>query len=325
MRILRQKRAALIVSPRLEDGDAPASTLIAADRADTPTVPTIGVRGDACEKLFESLPAGPTKVTISVHAPAPVREEIKLRNVIGLVRGSDSQLSSTYVMVTAHYDHLGMKAQGQGDRIYNGANDDGSGTVSVIEMASAIASMHPHPRRSIVFMCVFGEEEGLLGSRYYARHPVVPLRQTVADINLEQIGRTDDSLGAQVKSATFTGFSYSSLPVLFAAAGKETGVKVYERNTGNDPYFSRSDNQALADAGIPSHTVAVALDFPDYHQTGDEWTKIDYANMTLVDRMLTLGVVSLADDLETPKWNQANPNTAKYVNAWKSLQREPEN
>ena len=165
---------------------------------------------------------------------------MKLRNVIGVVRGSDPHLQDTYVIVTAHYDHLGMKPPGEGDLIYNGANDDGSGTVSVIELASAIASMHPHPRRSIVFMTLFGEEEDLLGSQYYARHPVFPLNRTVADVNLEQIGRTDDSEGPQVKSATFTGFTYSDLPALFVEAGKATGVKVYDRNTGNDPFFGRS-------------------------------------------------------------------------------------
>jgi len=228
-------------------------------------------------------------------------------------------LKDTYVMVTAHYDHIGMKPSGEGDLIYNGANDDGSGTVSVIELASAIAGMHPHPRRSIVFMTVFGEEEGLLGSQYYARHPVVPLKQTVADINVEQIGRTDDSEGPQVKSATITGFTYSDLPALFAEAGKATGVKVYDRNTGDDPYFARSDNQALADSGIPSHTLAVGLEFPDYHEVGDEWHKIDYTNMVSIDRMLTLGMISLANNPNSPKWNEANHNTAKYVTAWKSL------
>ena len=285
----------------------------------------IAVRGDAANKLFESLPDGSTAATVTLHAPGPQREAVKLRNVIGVLRGSDPQLRDTCIIVTAHYDHLGMKPpETEGDRIYNGANDDGSGVVSVIELAGALASMQPHPRRSIVFMTVFGEEEGLLGSQYYSRHPVFPLDHTVADVNLEQVGRTDDSEGPQVKSATFTGFTYSDLPALFAEAGKTTGVRVYDRNTGNDSYFARSDNQALADAGIPSHTVAVALEFPDYHQVGDEWNKIDYNNMTIIDRMLGLGIISLANDPESPRWNQTNHNTTKYLNAWKTLQAVPQ-
>ena len=174
-------------------------------------------------------------------------------------------------------------------------------------------------------MTVFGEEEGLLGSQYYGRHPVFPLEKTIADVNIEQIGRTDDDDGPQVASATFTGFTYSDLPALFAEAGKATGVRVYDRNTGNDPYFSRSDNQALADAGIPSHTVAVALEFPDYHKLGDEWKKINYNNMTVIDRMLGLGIVSLASDPELPKWNESNPNTLKYLASWKKLHQGPKN
>jgi Zn-dependent M28 family amino/carboxypeptidase len=221
--------------------------------------------------------------------------------------------------VTAHYDHLGMMPSGEGDRIYNGANDDGSGVVSVIELAGALASLHPRPKRSIAFMTVFGEEEGLYGSQYYGRHPVFPLSKTVADVNIEQVGRTDDNEGPQVASATFTGFTYSDLPELFSDAGKETGVRVYDRNSGKDPYFARSDNQALADDGIPSHTVAVALEFPDYHKPGDEWEKIDYANMALIDRMLGLGIISLANDPEIPKWNKENPNTKKYIQAWQAL------
>jgi Zn-dependent M28 family amino/carboxypeptidase len=244
-----------------------------------------------------------------------------------LLRGSDPQLKDSYIIVTAHYDHLGMKpASGNGDtsdHIYNGANDDGSGVVSVIEVAGALASMHPRPRRSIVFMTVFGEERGLLGSQYYARHPLFPLNQTIADINVEQVGRTDDNEGPQIASATFTGFTYSDMPALFAEAGKTAGVRVYDRNPDNDAYFSRSDNQALADAGIPSHTVAVALEFPDYHNVGDKWYKIDYNNMVQVDRMLGLGIISLANDPESPRWNESNPNTKKYVTAWKSLHPVP--
>ena len=325
MRRVREKKPALIMTTGGRSGARPAHEMVAADLVNSSAVPVVAVRGDAAARLFESLPDGLTTVTVTLQSPAPQREPVKLRNVIGVVRGSDPQLQDTYVIVTAHYDHLGMKPPGEGDLIYNGANDDGSGTVSVIELAAAVASMHPHPRRSIVFMTLFGEEEGLLGSQYYARHPVFPLKRTVADINIEQIGRTDDNEGPQIKSATFTGFTYSDLPALFAEAGKATGVKVYDRHTGNDPYFARSDNQALADAGIPAHTVAVGLEFPDYHQVGDEWQKIEYSNMTLVDRMLGLGIISLADDPEAPKWNQSNHNTARYVVAWKTLQGIPKN
>ena len=134
---------------------------------------------------------------------------IKLRNVVGLLRGSDPALKDTYVLVTGHYDHIGMSGNCE-DRIYNGANDDGSGTVSVVELASALTTLKERPKRSLVFMTVFGEEKGLLGSRYYGRHPIFPIEKTIADINLEQVGRTDSTEGPQIANASMTGFNDST-------------------------------------------------------------------------------------------------------------------
>ena len=322
LRSLQEKKPAIILTlgrGGRGGGQMPRTQLVASDQLSAPGAPTVALRGESASKFFADLPDGLTKATLTIHVPAAEKNAVKLRNVIGLLPGSDPTLKGTYIIVTAHYDHLGMMPPGEGDRIYNGANDDGSGVVSVIELAGALASLHPRPKRSIVFMTVFGEEEGLYGSQYYGRHPVFPLGKTVADVNIEQVGRTDDNEGPQVASATFTGFTYSDLPELFSDAGKETGVRVYDRNSGKDPYFARSDNQALADDGIPSHTVAVALEFPDYHKPGDEWEKIDYANMALIDRMLGLGIISLANDPETPKWNKENPNTKKYIQAWQAL------
>ncbi|MET0288796.1 MAG: M28 family peptidase, partial [Pseudoxanthomonas sp.] len=95
---------------------------------------------------------------------AGAREPLTVRNVVGVLRGSDPELSKTYILVTAHYDHVGIRAGDGSDSIYNGANDDGSGTVSVIELARAFSAQKVRPKRSIVFMTVFGEEHGLVGS-----------------------------------------------------------------------------------------------------------------------------------------------------------------
>jgi Zn-dependent M28 family amino/carboxypeptidase len=226
---------------------------------------------------------------------------VKVRNVIGLLRGSDASLKDSYVLLTAHYDHLGLAKAGE-DRVYNGANDNASGVASVIEIAAAI-SAQARPRRSIVFIAFFGEEEGLLGSLYYTRHPVFPLEKTVADINVEQLGRTDTSEGPHIATATFTGFEYSDVPAIFQKAGVSTGVKVYELPNGGNEYFNRSDNASFADHGVPAHTVVVSPEFPDYHTVGDEWPKIDYDNLAKVDRMLALGLVTIADNPQAPVWN----------------------
>ncbi|HML15493.1 MAG TPA: M28 family peptidase [Bryobacteraceae bacterium] len=258
------------------------------------------------------------EVHATIHVSPAIEHPAKVRNVAGLLRGSDPALKDTYVMVTAHYDHLGTRSAGE-DKIYNGANDDGSGTVSVIEIASALATMNPHPKRSILFVAFFGEERGLLGSRYYGRHPIEPLDKTIADLNLEQVGRTDATNGPQIGTASITGFDFSDVPRILADAGKLTGVKVYKDPSASDPYFARSDNQALADVGIPAHTLCVAFDYPDYHAVGDEWPKVDYANMAKVDRTVALGLLHIASDAPPPQWNARNPSAKKYVDAANKL------
>lgn len=249
----------------------------------------------------------------------------KVRNVIGLLRGSDPVLKDSYVIVSAHYDHIGAGNHCRpvaADSICNGANDDGSGTVSVIELAAALGKLKQRPKRSLVFITWFGEEEGLLGSRYYRQHPVYPLAQTVAMVNLELLGRTDSSEGLQVNTASLTGFDFTDLGPIFKAAGQKTGVNVYKHERNSDAFFGRSDNQALADAGVPAHTLCVAFVYPDYHAPGDHWEKIDYANMARVNRMIALALVTIADNPEAPKWNEANPKTTRYVQAWRALQNK---
>jgi len=236
----------------------------------------------------------------------------KVRNVVGILRGSDPVLKDTYILVTAHYDHVGMKP-GEGDGIFNGANDDGSGTVSVIELAKAFAANKERPKRSIVFMTVFGEEHGLVGSRYYGANPLVPIEKTVAGINIEQVGRTDDSEGPQQRAFAVTGYDFSDVGEILKKAGDQTGIKVWKHPVNSDKYFAHSDNQALADQGIPAHTVSVAYAFPDYHGAGDHWDKIDYENMAAVDRTVALAIWNIANSSEAPKWSRSNPKAAKYL------------
>ncbi len=270
-------------------------------------------------KWAAALPAGATGATLTLRLPAPVETPVTLKNVIGVLRGSDPVLKDSYILVTAHYDHLGTKTGGNGDRIYNGANDDGSGTVSVVELAAALAKLAPRPKRSIVFMTFFGEEEGVFGSQYYAAHPIFPLARTIANVNLEQVGRTDSTEGPKLSQVTFTGYPYSNLPEIFRTAGETIGVRVLSDERYGDSFFDRSDNISFANVGIPAHTLAVVFDFADYHAVGDEWQKIDYDNMAKVDRMLALGILALARNPEPPKWNVTNPKVENYLKAWKEL------
>jgi hypothetical protein len=279
--------------------------------------PRITLTGEAAAGFYAALKPGTSEAFVTAHIDAPIRRQVTLRNVIGILRGSDPALSDTSVMLSAHYDHLGVRQGETGDRIYNGANDDGSGVVSVIEAARALASLKQRPKRSILFVTFFGEEEGLLGSNYYAHHPVWPLEKTIAQLNLEQVGRTDSSEGRQISNASLTGFDYSDLTSYVQRAGESTGIRVYKDARNSDAYFADSDNFSLAEAGVPAETLCVAFDFPDYHAVGDEWQKIDYDNMAKVDRAVALALYMMANSEQPVQWNEADPKTGRYVRAWK--------
>jgi hypothetical protein len=310
--------AAIEISVTKRTQPAPSPRLLPLDQALQHRVPAIIVES-------EQLPKSGGIFKVSLDIPAPEDQKVTVKNVIGIVRGSDPALKDTCVLLTAHYDHIGttetagrMAVNGAtraGDRIYNGANDDGSGTVSVIEIARAIARLNPRPKRSIVFMTFFGEERGELGSQFYAKHPLFPLEKTVADVNLEQVGRTDSTVGKQLANATVTGYDYSDVTKFLEQAGRETGINVYKDSEASDAYFTRSDNDALAEQGVPAHSLATAVDYPDYHGLGDEWQKIDYENMAKVDRMIALGVLDIANSLKTPEWNAQNPKTVPFREA----------
>jgi hypothetical protein len=283
--------------------------------APPPKVPILNVWDKAIHDAVAAAKPGPIEATVSAHVAAPVLTPVKLRNVAGVLRGADPQLKDTYVVVTGHYDHLGVRPNAQGDGIYNGANDDASGTASVIAIASALAELEEKPQRTIVFVAVFGEERGLLGARWYTSHPIFPIAKTVADINLEQLGRTDDSEGPKVAQFNLTGFDYTDIAATFAKAGALTGVQAIKHEQNSDAFFSRSDNAPFADAGIPSTTLSVSYVFPDYHQPGDEWQKLDYDNLAKVDVTVALGILDMANSAQAPQWNKENPKTARYVQA----------
>jgi hypothetical protein len=279
-----------------------------------PAVPVLVVWDEKVRTALGSGRPGTVDALLSVHIPPPTSTPVKVHNVVGVMRGSDPALRDTYVLVTAHYDHLGIRGTGQGDHIFNGANDDGSGTASVIEVANALAALPTRPKRSIVFMTFFGEELDLVGSRYYGSHPIFPLAKTIADLNLEQLGRTDVDGGSSVGLVNVTGFDYSTLTDAVVKAGGETGLQVTKNAQLNELYFAQSDNQALADTGVPAHTVSVGYMFPDYHKASDEWPKIDYANLAFVDRTVAVAVYDVADNADTPQWKDI-PQTQRYIKA----------
>jgi hypothetical protein len=112
-----------------------------------------------------------------------------------------------------------------------------------------------------------------------------------------------------------TGYDFSDMGAIFSKAGLETGIEVFKHKQYSDVFFARSDNQALADKGVPAHTLSVAYEFADYHAPGDQWQKIDYDNMARVDRMVALGLWTIANDAKAPQWNANNVQAAPYLKA----------
>jgi hypothetical protein len=259
--------------------------------------PVIRINSKAAVDLLHSN----KPLTVTLHLAQPAVTESTPRNVAAILPGSDPQLRHQYVILSAHYDHLGKSDKG----IFNGANDNGSGAVSVIEIAKALAALPVRPKRSILFITFFGEERGLLGSFYYTRHPLVPLKDTIANINLEQLGRTDEQSGKRLSAFAFTGPGYTDLPEILSAAAKPEGVQTYTRPDANS-FFNRSDNYPFSKQHIPDTTIAVAFDYPDYHAIGDKIDKIDFDNMAKVDRAIAAGILRLANG-PAPKWRVLLP------------------
>lgn len=224
-------------------------------------------------------------VTIDIMRPGTV---IHSENVLGYLEGSD--LKDELIVITAHYDHLGK----EGEVVFNGADDDGSGTVAVIELAQAFAQAKKNghgPRRSILFMTVTGEEKGLLGSKWYTKHPVFPLKNTVCNLNIDMIGRIDE---AHIGDSSFVyvigseKLSSELKQINEEANANFTKLKLdYRFDAPNDPnmFYYRSDHYNFAKNGIP-----VAFFFngvhADYHKETDEVSKIIYPLMAVRTKLV---------------------------------------
>ena len=300
-----------LASDLLEGRDTPSRGLDIAAEYIASNFRRMGLEPVSGESYYQAVPVRGKDQDVS--APSAIAN-----NVVGILRGSDPMLKDTYVIVSSHYDHIGLASTGE-DRVFNGANDDASGTASVLEIANALASLHPRPKRSVLVILFCCEEKGLIGSRYYAAHPLVPLERTIGQINLEQMGRTDSPDGAHLKMMNATGFDYSTIPALLVDAGRRAQISVTKDAQASDAYFRRSDNGPFAEAGIPSTTGSVTYEFPDYHAAGDEWQKLDYENMAHVDQAVGIAMLRLASGLTTPKWNENVPAAQRFAEAAKTL------
>ena len=254
-------------------------------------------RADAQEPL-PSFALNGVALTFTIDVDYQVVRTQLTQNVVGLVEGADPQLKSTYVAFGAHYDHLGY-SEGEpspngavppppfgrpgtgpaGDRIWNGADDDGSGTVAVMELAHAFAA-GPRPKRSLLFIWHAGEELGTYGSLYFVDHPTVPLDRIVAQLNIDMIGRNRDDDPAQSNTVYLVGSDRISTELDQIAREADRGLPSpltldYEMNDLSDPeqIYYRSDHYSYAAKGIPIIFFTTGL-HADYHASSDEVPKI---------------------------------------------------
>jgi hypothetical protein len=225
----------------------------------------------------------------------PAARRLVGANVAGVLPGSDPSLAGEVVVVTAHYDHVGIRQPVNGDSVYNGADDNASGVVTILEIARLLRQ-GTAPKRTVVFVAFTGEELGGLGTRWYLQHPVRPLEQTVANLNVEMTGRPDSLAGGPGK-AWLTGFERSNMGEQLAAGG----IPIVADPRPAQNFFQRSDNYAFALRGIVAHTLSTFNLHTDYHRPSDSADKADPVHMAQVIEAATKAVRILADGPK-PDW-----------------------
>ena len=239
--------------------------------------------------------------SLGAHFAANLRvlQDARPPNVVAVLRGSDPTLRDEYVVLSAHMDHVGVGEPVRGDSIYNGADDDASGTSGILEVAEAMASLPTKPRRSVLFLHVSGEEKGLLGSRWYADHPTVPLERIVANINVDMIGRNAPD------SVVVIGKKYSSLGRTadqVQARHPELHLTVSDDLWPEERFFFRSDHFNFARREVPSIFFFSGV-HEDYHRPSDEVERLNVDKAARIAKMIFYTAQEIANDPERPRWD----------------------
>lgn len=218
-------------------------------------------------------------------------------NAIGKITGTDKTLASEIILLSAHLDHLGMRETALGDdKIYNGADDDASGSIAVLELARVLGG-GPKPKRTIYFVCFGSEEVGGIGATYFVNNLPFSKEKLIANLEFEMIGRPD----AKVKPEELwlTGYERSNLGPELA----KRGAKLVQDPHPEQNFFRRSDNYTLAKQGIIAHTVSSYGLHTDYHKVSDEIRTIDFAHMTHAINSMIASVQWLVNSDFRPAWN----------------------
>ena len=276
------------------------------------------LKARAARRGFKAIP-------LDVRASVIVRSTIRRstsRNVLALIPGRERK--GEYVIYTAHWDHFGTDSTAKGDQIMNGARDNASGVAALLVLAQAFKRRPQPPARSILFIALTAEEQGLLGSQYYAAHPVYPLKKTVAAINMDGL-----NIWGRTRDITVVGFGNSELDDYVVAAAKEQGRVVRPDPEPEKGYFYRSDHFSFAKQGVPALDPEEGIDNVEhgeawgreqkerwtaekYHKPGDEYDPSWNLSGAVEDLQLLFAVGSrLAEDSSWPNWRAGNEFRAK--------------
>jgi hypothetical protein len=231
-----------------------------------------------------------------MEAPAE-KEQGYTWNAVGILKGTDPKLRNSVILLSAHLDHLGVGEPVNGDAIYNGADDDASGTTAVLELARVLGH-GPKPRRTVIFVLYGSEEAGALGSTYFEDHPPVPLSEIAANIEFEMIGRADPAVKADTN--WMTGWERSNLGPALA----EHGAKLVGDPHPDQHFFMRSDNYVLAKKGVVAQTVSSYGLHKDYHAPSDDVAHLDFAHMDAAIGSMIEPVEWLVNSDFTPQWKK---------------------
>ncbi len=296
--------------------------------------PVILVSSKVGDAIFAGESGGrDSAVSYAIGKPAELKVAAKTetkwtQNVVAIWEGSDPVLKNEMVAIGAHYDHVGVNPNAPGDdKIYNGADDDGSGTVAVLAIAEALAKTNTRPKRSILFVWHCGEEKGLWGSEYFNKFPTVDIKQVIAQLNIDMIGRSLDPknvilcdtprklcnedlseaneiyvIGSEMMSSTLGAVTREAN----AAYLKMDYNYKYDDPNDKERFFFRSDHFHYAVNGIPV-VFWFSGTHEDYHQASDHVDKIDFAKMELVARTIMVTMLKLADLNERPKVDKQLP------------------
>ena len=249
------------------------------------------------------------KLSVDAKAALPVPG----KNVAGVIMGTDPTLKNEWIVISAHYDHVGVKKNATTDSIFNGARDNAIGTVALLQ-AAKFFGRNP-PKRSILFLALTGEEKGLLGSEWYSNHPLIPLKQTVLNYNCDGAGYNDKTIATQID------FNRTTVDEQLKKACQAFGLELKGDPAPEQNLYERSDNLNFAVKGVPAVDLAPGVKafdkelFKYYHQPADEVSSLDMIYIEKFHRSFVYGAYLIANAKERPMWVKGD----KFEEAGKKL------